>query len=103
MMGAILWAVSVIACGVPTLARLRRKKSPSAERLRYRIWVDMRSACAARLTPGPVCELITLPPVILVCGQRFNHDANCEAVGKRDRSGPSSLNRTSAVAAPMPG
>ena len=26
MMRAILWAVSVIACGVPTRARLRRKK-----------------------------------------------------------------------------
>ena len=63
----------------------------------------MRSACAARLTPGAVCELITVPPVILLCGQRCNQDANCEAVGKRDRSGPSSLNRTSAVAVPMPG
>ena len=103
MMRASLWAVAVTACGVPRRARLRRKYSPRAVGLRYSDCVAQRSACAARLAPGPVCELMILPPVILFWGQRCNQDAKWLASGKRDRSGPSSANRVSAVLSPMPG
>ena len=79
MMRASLWAVAVIASGVPRRARIRRKYWPRDEGLRYKHWVAQRSAWAARLVPGPVCALMILPPVIWLLGHRFSQDANCPA------------------------
>ena len=102
-MRASLCAVAVVAGGIPSRARMRRKCWPRDDGLRYNDWVAQRSAWAARLVPGPVRELITLPPVIWLCGHRFSQEANCPTVGIRDSSGLSSVNRTSAALSPMPG
>lgn len=49
-MRASLWAAAVIALGAPSLARMRRKKSPSQDWLLYRALAAMRKLPAARLT-----------------------------------------------------
>ena len=93
MIRAILCAVATTAAGVPMRARRRRKYCPRPDLLRYRVWVAQRRAWAARLAPGPVLELRTLPPLILFLGHRPSQEAKCAEVGKRDRSGPTSVNR----------
>src|SRR5947209_20447657 len=89
-MRASLCAVAVIAAGAPSLARIRRKKSPSEDWLLSSAFAAMRNASAARLFTRRVFTLKTLPPLMSLCGHSPSQEANADALRNLEMSGPTS-------------
>src|SRR5215831_12849701 len=87
-MRASLCAVAVIAAGAPSLARMRRKKSPSGDWLLNRAFAARRNASAARLFTCRVFTLKTLPPLMSLCGHSPSHEANADALRNSEISRP---------------
>src|SRR5436190_2067506 len=80
MIRASLYAVAVIALGTPRRAAIRRKNAPKALLLRCSDCAATRSACAARLTPGRVLALLSLPPLFLGLGARPSQAPNARSL-----------------------
>src|SRR5437867_12283755 len=88
MRQASLRATAVMAFGVPRRARRRRKKAPRADWLWERLRTARRSAVAARLEVFLVAVLRTLPPEILLPGDKPIQEVKCFSVFHGVMSGP---------------
>src|SRR5262245_20518176 len=97
MIRASLYATAVVALGTPRRAATRRKNAPRAPLLLCRLCAATRSACAARLTPGRVLALLSLPPVLRGLGASPSHAPNAFSLRQRLMSVPTSLSTTRAV------
>src|SRR4030066_1520094 len=103
MIRASLCAVAVIALGAPSLARIRRKKAPSTDGLRDRLWAARRKACATRCFTWRVWTESTFPPEMRLSGQTPSQEAKWALAGDADRCAPGSAKRVETVGIWSPG
>src|SRR4030067_236355 len=81
MIRASWCAVAVIAVGARSLARIRRKKAPSTDGLRDRLWAARRKACATRCFTWRVWTESTFPPEMRLSGQTPSPEGQWASVG----------------------
>jgi hypothetical protein len=99
---ASLWAVAVMAVGVPRRAFLRRKKAPQARCEWCTLRAARRRATVTRCAPGRTRRDRTVPPAILCWGHSPSQRQQGVTRGHRCMSVPISLRMTTAVPSAMP-